>query len=121
MDNDLTTGWKSAKEKGEAQAVAAAKKLWKQEASLALIACTCELQTLTTADVYARMARSIRDLSKGQAFTGILADAKARGVIEPMNEWRNEKQRRNHGRPMRVWRSKVYAAKLSVEAREATK
>lgn len=106
--DDLTTGWEEAKLAGEAKAVANARAVWKNEAMRAALVVVYANEFFTTTTIYAQMDPSIRDISKGQAFTGTLNELVATGRAERTDTTRNEKQKRNHGRPQRVWRSRVF-------------
>jgi hypothetical protein len=98
-------GWKEEQELGIAKATAGAPAYWVTEALSAGLRVARAVKHFTTAQIYDEMDPDTRDNARGQAFGGVMRQLVKCNAVEATSTFRNEKLRRNHGRPQRVWRS----------------
>jgi len=84
----------------------AADPAWYEAAVSAVIMCSEVGEPFTADDVWARIPDDLRT-REPRALGSVMRSLAERGVIEATGGWRESSRPQAHGRPMRVWRSRV--------------
>lgn len=79
---------------------------WYQAAVSAVVMCSEIGVPFTADDVWARIPSHLRT-KEPRALGSVMRALAERGVIEATGGWRESSRPQAHGRPMRVWRSRI--------------
>lgn len=87
----------------------AADPLWLAEAEKALLMLARSCQTVTTDEIWEELdRRGLRRPREPRALGPVMKRGASAGWIEPTDRYTPSIQPQGHGRPMRIWRSKLH-------------
>ncbi len=101
----VSNEWNDLKEEGMQRSHAGNSQKWRRDAVLSLLFTVRAHEEFTAHTVWLHMNVMIRKEGNMQGMGAVMKRAAEKGWCEMTDQYRNEKLRRNHGRPQRIWKS----------------